>query len=166
MNLSNYKKTLKNPLRARTITFLIKENRVVLGRKKQGFGKGNFLGIGGKVEIGEKIEDAAKREILEEIKVELTDVKHRGEIDFYFPHIADEKRNMKVHIFVCESWQGEPRETEEIAPFWFEKNSIPFEQMWDDAKYWLTEILEGKKLKAEFIYDKDLKVKDYKREYL
>lgn len=54
MKLENYLKSLKRPLSPRTITFLIKNNNVLLGFKKKGFGKGNWLGIGGKVEPGEK----------------------------------------------------------------------------------------------------------------
>ena len=52
MNLQKYKASLQKSLRPRTLCFLLKKNHVLLGLKKKGFGKGNWLGIGGKVEAG------------------------------------------------------------------------------------------------------------------
>ena len=39
---------------------------VLLGRKKRGFGEGKIVGLGGKVEPGETLAQAAVREVLEE----------------------------------------------------------------------------------------------------
>lgn len=161
MNLSDYKTTLKYPLLPRTITFLIKNNNVLLGYKKKGFGKGNYLGIGGKVEKDEKIKDAAIRETFEEIKVIVLKLQHIGVLNFYFPHIPDESWNQQVHVFITNKWKGQPEETDEIRPEWFVKNLIPYEKMWDDAKYWLPEILKGESVNAEFLFDRILKVVDY-----
>ena len=161
MKFDKYLKSLKKPLRPGTITFLIKNNKVLLGFKKRGFGKGNWLGIGGKVEPNEEIVDAAKREISEEINVKLNRTKHVGILNFYFPHIADESWNQQVHVFIAISWKGEPQETEEIKPQWFEKENIPYDLMWDDASYWLPKILDNKKVKASFTFDKHFKVLDH-----
>jgi len=38
-----------------------RERAILLGYKKRGFGAGKWNGFGGKVEIGETVEDAAKR---------------------------------------------------------------------------------------------------------
>ena len=35
---------------------------------------------------------------------------------------------------------------------WFKIHEIPYDKMWDDDKVWLPNILEGKKLKADFIF--------------
>jgi len=37
--IEDYKKILPEPLRPRTLCFLIRDNKVLLGRKKKGFGK-------------------------------------------------------------------------------------------------------------------------------
>ena len=44
-----------------TLAFVRRSGDILLGYKKRGFGAGKWNGFGGKVEIGETIEDAAKR---------------------------------------------------------------------------------------------------------
>lgn len=44
-----------------TLLFPLRENQVLLGYKKRGFGKGWWNGFGGKVKSDESVEDAAKR---------------------------------------------------------------------------------------------------------
>jgi len=73
-------------LRPRTVTFLLRGSEVLLGWKKQRFGRDYLLGIGGKVENGESIEEAAKREVAEEIAVLLPDLQKVGVFNFIFPH--------------------------------------------------------------------------------
>lgn len=161
MTLSEYKQTMRHPLRARTATFLLKDNLVLLGYKKQGFGMGKFLGIGGKVESGKSIEEGAKREVFEEIGVAGLQVKHSGILSFYFPHIHDESWNQEVHVFIATVWQGIPKESEEIRPEWFAISMIPYEKMWDDARRWMPQILQRENVHAEFLFDNHLKVIDY-----
>ena len=131
-----------------------------MGYKKRGFGKGNLLGIGGKVEEGETIEQAAIRELQEEIDIKPDTLTPRGILNFYFPHVEDESWNQQVHIFITTSWQGEPNESDEIKPQWFICNEIPYEKMWDDAKYWLPHILANKIIEANFFFNKELQVID------
>ena len=52
-----------------TLCIPIKENGVLLGLKKRGFGSGRWNGFGGKVEEGETIEQATLRELDEEVGI-------------------------------------------------------------------------------------------------
>ena len=79
---------------------------------------------------------------------------------FYFPHIDDESWNQRVHAFTADSWSGEPVETQEILPQWFDRDAIPFDDMWDDARYWLFHALGGREFSADFLFDDQLKVID------
>ncbi len=153
MKLQDYISTLKHPLHPRTLVFLIKDHQVLLGLKKTGFGKGYWLGIGGKVEEGESIEAAAIREAQEEIGVDIGDLQNVGVVNFYFPHIKDESWNQQVHVFLSRAWEGLPIETTEIGPQWFDMDQIPFDEMWDDAHYWLSGVLEGKTITGNFMFD-------------
>jgi len=161
MNISAYRKIKKKPLRPRTITFLLKDNKIVLGLKKRGFGKGYLLGIGGKVETGETIEDGARRELAEEINVTSLRLRKVGVLNFYFPHVEDESWNQEVHVFIANTWEKEPQESEEIKPEWFSIENIPYDKMWDDAHYWLPQVLQGQTIEGEFVFTKELKVEDY-----
>ncbi|MFH0977822.1 MAG: 8-oxo-dGTP diphosphatase [Candidatus Woesearchaeota archaeon] len=141
-----------------TLCYLLKENKILLGMKKRGFGEGRWNGFGGKTAEGESIEDAAIREIKEEMSV-MIDKKHLKKvatIDFFFPFAPEGKKwDQQMHVFFATKWKGEPEETEEMKPQWFEISKIPLEQMWADDPYWLPLVLKGKKVKGEFTFGKD-----------
>jgi 8-oxo-dGTP pyrophosphatase MutT (NUDIX family) len=58
-----------------TLLLLRSNGRILLGRKKRGFGAGKANGFGGKVEVGETIKEAAVREMHEEsgVTIDLAD---------------------------------------------------------------------------------------------
>jgi 8-oxo-dGTP diphosphatase/2-hydroxy-dATP diphosphatase len=119
--------------------------------KKRGFGAGRWNGFGGKVQEGETIETAAKREIKEEVNLEVNDIKSVGSIDFYFS--TGSKNIHQVHIYVCNDYNGEIMETEEMKPKWFKINELPLENMWQADTLWFPVVLNNKKIKGEFLYD-------------
>lgn len=140
-----------------TLCYLIREvqeeRELLLAMKKKGFGKGKWNGIGGiqKKEKGDKtIVDTVLRETKEEIGVELKETEKVAILTFYYPY--SKEWNQDTHVFIAKKWQGQLKESEEVRPKWFSINKIPFDRMWDDDRSWLPLILEGKKLKAEFIF--------------
>jgi mutator protein MutT len=135
-----------------TLLFLVKNDEILLAMKKRGFGAGRWNGVGGKVEQDETIEQALVRECQEEIGVTPQKFTKIAIHDFAFP---DGLTDMQVHAYFCEKWHGTPKETEEMAPKWFKKSKIPYEQMWQDDIVWLPLVLNGKKLKTRFVFDKD-----------
>lgn len=163
--LNEYIASLSKKLKPRTVIFLVKENSILLGYKKSGFGKGNYVGIGGKVESAETTEDGAIRELKEEINVDVSfnDLKKVAILKFYFPYIKDESWNQEVYAFVVTQWNGTPIETDEIKPVWFEKNNLPLDKMWDDAKYWIPSILNGEEVYEEYLFDEELKVTEHQK---
>jgi 8-oxo-dGTP pyrophosphatase MutT (NUDIX family) len=66
-----------------TLVFITAGDRVLLGLKKRGFGAGRFNGFGGKVEHGEGIEVAAKREVLEECGITVLELEKRAVHEFW-----------------------------------------------------------------------------------
>jgi len=160
MTIDDYKQTLRKPLRPRAICFLTREGEVLLGKKKEGFGKGNWVGIGGKIEPGETIEQGVIRELQEEIGVVVSNPRKIAVLDFYFPHVGDESWNQQVHAYIADSWSGEIRETKEILPKWFSKDDLPFDAMWADARHWLPAALGGAEISADFLFDGMLGILD------
>ncbi len=146
-----------------TLCLLIKENQggkeLLLAMKKRGFGKGKWNGVGGK-EDSEKgdinISGAAMRETEEEIGVKIKKMEKVAVLSFYYPY--KKECDQDVHVFLVKDWQGEPVESGEMLPKWFKINDIPYNEMWDDDKYWLPKILQGKKLKAKFIFKQGEKI--------
>jgi len=150
MKLVKYRDNLQQPLRQATLCFLIKGDEVLLAMKKRGFGEGRWNGVGGKPKLKETIEEAAIRETQEEINVLLRNLNKVAIINFYFPHNPD--WNQQVIVFVTKDWKEEPIETEEMNPQWFKKDQLPLDSMWPDDKFWLPMVMEGKKIKAEFLF--------------
>ena len=52
-----------------TLCIPVKENKVLLGMKKRGFGVGRWNGFGGKIEQGETTEQGVRRELSEEVGI-------------------------------------------------------------------------------------------------
>jgi len=141
-----------------TLLLVVNNNQVLLGMKKRGFGQGKWNGFGGKLNVGETIEEAAVREMEEEagIVVDKTKLEKVAELNFTFPFVAKEKAyDQLVHVFVVKKWDGEPTESEEMLPKWFSQNALPFENMWADDVIWLPKILSVEKLKADFVFGED-----------
>jgi 8-oxo-dGTP diphosphatase len=134
-----------------TNCFLIKGSQVCLAMKKRGFGVGLWNGTGGKIQEGETVGEAAKREAKEELLVELGQLEAKGEVLFIF----EDGLEINCHIFLCRQWEGEPGESEEMAPRWFEINKLPLESMWDTDKSWLPAVLSGKNVKGVYYFNAD-----------
>lgn len=139
-------------MKTATLLFLLKDDRILLAMKKRGFGAGRYNGVGGKIEPDETIEQALVRECQEEIGVTPHTFEKVAYHDFRFP---DGSTDMQVHAYICRQWEDEPKETEEMAPEWFDISEIPYDQMWQDDIVWLPQVLQGKKLNCVFTFDAD-----------
>jgi 8-oxo-dGTP diphosphatase / 2-hydroxy-dATP diphosphatase len=62
-------------------------------------------------------------------------------------------KTMEVNIFHIKSFTGEPTESEEMRPQWFNIAEIPLKDMWPDDTFWMPFFLQGQKFKGNFIYD-------------
>ncbi|MFA5961897.1 MAG: 8-oxo-dGTP diphosphatase [Parcubacteria group bacterium] len=135
-----------------TLCLLRKDNQILLGRKKYGFGASKWNGFGGKVDAGETIEQAAKREMQEESCVTVENLVKRGVLDF---EIQGNSEILEVHIFYAEDFSGAPSETDEMKPQWFDVDCIPFDEMWPDDRMWLPLFLAGKKFQGRFLFSRE-----------
>jgi len=141
-----------------SLLFLLKQEEILLAMKKRGFGVGLWNGVGGKQQPGESIEQTAIRECQEEIGVTPKKLEKVAELQFNY---TDNNNKMLVYVYFCRHWQGEPTESEEMNPRWYNLELIPYEEMWPDDKYWLSKVLKGDKLKAKFYFDTNNKIIDY-----
>jgi len=130
-----------------TLIYPVKENKVLLIKKKRGLGKGLWNGSGGKVENNETIEEAATRELKEETGLKAKSLIFVGFLEFFE---IIKKELHYVYVFVTKDFEGKEKETEEALPKWFEIDDLPFDKMWEDDQYWLKNVLKGEKVYARF----------------
>jgi len=83
---------------------------VLLAKRGQEPGKGTWSLPGGAVELGEKVADAVKREIFEEIGIE---IELGGLVRVLDRIIQDERKKIRYHYVIIDYWgwkvSGEPK---------------------------------------------------------
>ncbi len=133
-----------------TIVFCYDEylHRLLLGLKvkKGGFGEGLFNGYGGKCLPGESFGECAVREIFEEARMSVQ------EEDLIFVGILcghDKNKIHLCHVFLVKKWFGIPRKTEEMEPYWFSVNELPWRKTHISDQDYIPRILLGEKV---FVY--------------
>lgn len=68
---------------------------------------------GGKVEAGESILDALKREFVEELGVKLLTAEPWCGVEYVYPHA-----HVRLHFYISRAWEGEPQSLESQAFAW------------------------------------------------
>jgi len=143
-----------------TVGYLVRENTVLLVEKGRNIGMGKLVGVGGRQEDGETLEETAKREIEEEIGVKVTKMRKAAEMEFVFPH--NPKYGGHVTGYVVEEWEGEPQVTEEAKTVdWYEFGDLPVQRMWHDNTIWVPLILDGKNVRGRFVIGEDDRVTEH-----
>jgi 8-oxo-dGTP diphosphatase len=91
------------------VGILMKPNGdVLLGSRPEGKPYAGYWEFpGGKVEAGEAVLDALKREFAEEIGVQLLSAEPWCGVEHVYPHA-----HVRLHFFISRDWQGEPRALE------------------------------------------------------
>lgn len=142
-----------------TLCLICKDSNILLGMKKRGFGAGKWNGFGGKLKDGETIEEAAKREVLEEAGVEVKSLEKQGILEFEFENNPE---ILEVHVFGAADFSGEPKESDEMAPQWFVADALPFDKMWPDDRHWMPLFLSGKNFIGKFLFNKSNEIINFK----
>lgn len=131
----------ERPRKIVTLVLVHENGKVLLGMKKDGFGGGWWNGFGGKVEPGETVEAAARRELMEEVGIDVEKLEKAGML--YFDIEGDDKLH-EGHIFRASGVIGEPVETSEmVTPRWFDESEIPYDKMWKGDDAWMPLFFKG-----------------------
>lgn len=113
---------------AASVIIVDKYGRLLLGKRTDNHKWGYS---GGSVEIDEKVEDCAKRELLEEMglvanSLDFFMINSGAETHYIYPN-GDEVSNIEI-IYICRDYQGTPRkqedEIEELRFFSLEEISL------------------------------------------
>ena len=97
------------------VGILMKANGdVLLGQRPEGKPYAGYWEFpGGKVESGENILDALKREFMEELGVTILTAEPWCGVEHVYPHA-----HVRLHFYISRNWQGEPQSLEGQAFAW------------------------------------------------
>ena len=105
------------------LVFVTRDGTLLLGRRRAGVGAGTWGLPGGHLEHGEGLEDAARRELLEETGLTATRLVFRNVVN------RTENGVQYIHVsFLAEGVNGEPelREPDACSDWkWFPLSSLP-----------------------------------------
>lgn len=134
-----------------TLLFIIRDRQVLLIEKQRGLGAGKINGPGGRIEDGEKAEEAAVREVEEEIHVTPTGVRHCGELSFQFTSGF----SMHVTVYRADDCVGTPQASDEAIPLWASLDEVPFKRMWADDRTWFHLMLDDTPFHGRYLFEDD-----------
>jgi 8-oxo-dGTP diphosphatase len=97
------------------VGILMKANGdVLLGQRPEGKPYAGYWEFpGGKVEEGEAILDALKREFMEELGVQIISAEPWCGVEHIYPHA-----HVRLHFYISREWSGEPQSLEGQAFAW------------------------------------------------
>jgi 8-oxo-dGTP diphosphatase len=97
------------------VGILVRENGdVLLGQRPEGKPYAGYWEFpGGKVEAGEDILAALKREFVEELGIEIISAAEWCGVEYVYPHA-----HVRLHFFISRAWRGEPQSLEGQAFAW------------------------------------------------
>jgi 8-oxo-dGTP diphosphatase len=143
--------TTWEPRQRANLCFILREEKILLIRKKRGFGAGKINGPGGKVDPGESALESALRETFEELGIHPLGAEQRGELHFQFC----DGYSLHCAVFLAHDFSGEPRESDEAVPLWTPLDAIPYDEMWEDDRHWLPLLIRGQHFAGYFEFDGD-----------
>ena len=104
---------------------ILRDGKILLGKRKNAHGEGEWAFPGGHLEYGEDIEACARREVIEETGLQLKQC-HTGP---YTNNVFEShQRHYVTLIMIAEAMPGEPenREPEKCESWeWFDWNHLP-----------------------------------------
>ena len=104
---------------------IVKDNMVLLGKRKNSHGDGSWCPPGGHLEFGESFEECAKREVLEECGLSISNLKFVDITNDIFK--KDNKHYVTIHM-KCDYESGEPKflEPHKCEKWeWFSWDNLP-----------------------------------------
>lgn len=140
------------PQHRATLIYVLRNQSVLLINKLRGHGRGKVNAPGGKLEAGESAEACAIRELREEVGLRVSAARHCAQLKF-----LDLKTEFSLegYVFLVDDFEGSPCGTAEADPFWCSRDSVPYESMWEDDRYWLPYVLAGDQVSGEFVFEND-----------
>ena len=104
-----------------------KDNKILMGKRGNVFGKGTWALVGGHLEVNEKVEDCAVRELHEEVGIIPTKMKLLGVVNDV-PDFPGQDKHYVRFVYLISKFKGEVqnKEPEKCEGWeWFDKKKLP-----------------------------------------
>ena len=131
-----------------------KTRKVLMIRNHRGINKGCVNFPGGKKEQNETMQECVCRETLEETGLKIENPIQVGYVEF-------PKFDFFVSIFKSTKFSGTLIENQqEVEAFWVDLDKIPYDQMRAADRDFVPDILKGKYVKRQYVYDENFSLKN------
>lgn len=138
-----------------TLVYIIKDGKTLMIHRNRKDGDehlGKYNGLGGKLESGETLEECAKREVLEESGLTLTELTKKG--DILFPKFDKYGNDWHVHIYTSNDFTGELNyENREGDLAWHNNADVPHLNLWEGDKMFISNVYQNKKFTGIIYYN-------------
>ena len=124
-----------------TLCYIEKNDKYLMlhrNKKSKDPNKEKWIGVGGKIEENETIEDCLLREVLEETGLKLLKYNYRGEIHFHSDIYEDEI----MYLYTANEFLGEIGTCDEGELIWVNKSEIFNLNLWEGDKNFLRKLIE------------------------
>ncbi len=149
-----------------TLCFIVSgDDQVLLLKKNPGlFGAGKWNAPGGKVKPGESPDRCVVRETREETGLRVQ-VRRLGLLEF-FKYGKREDPDWVGHVYRALRYGGKIlKESREGVLKWFPLDQPPFDEMWEDDRYWYNLVIQEREFHGWFYFKGDFqKLADHRLE--
>lgn len=135
-----------------TLCYVQHENKTLMllrNKKPDDIHRGKYNGLGGKLEKGESPYECAKREIMEEAAIAVSELKLIGVLTF---PCFDDTNDWYVFVYLAKSTTFLCGECDEGTLAWIENDKILQLPLWDGDKIFLPLVLSGTPFEGKFNY--------------
>lgn len=124
-----------------TLCYIEKDNKYLMlhrTKKSNDPNQEKWIGVGGKLEKEETIEECLLREVMEETGLALTKYQFRAKIYFYSDTYDDEI----MYLYTATEFSGELIECSEGELAWIEKSDVLNLNLWEGDQVFLQKLLK------------------------
>jgi 8-oxo-dGTP pyrophosphatase MutT (NUDIX family) len=121
-----------------TVCFFKNDNKILLGLIEYGKNDKKWNGFGGVVNENESVPDALIRELYEELDITINEERLTKSGIVHYP-------NIELHVFLVNNFDQDVAVKDPTIKKvqWFNKNDIPYSEMFSKNNEWLPKVLEG-----------------------